>query len=136
MAMGFIAILVAAIAAMVLGFIWYSPQVFGNEWMKLMKIGKKQIAQAKKKGMSKTYLTMLISSLLTSYILASFIALLGITEAIDGALLAVMLWLGFIATTTLSSILWEGKPAKLYILNNGYHLVSLVVMGIILALWS
>ena len=33
--MNFIAILVAALVPMVLGFIWYHPKVFGTVWMQL-----------------------------------------------------------------------------------------------------
>ena len=45
-------------------------------------------------------------------------------------------WLGFVAPVTLGSVLWEGKSPKLWVLNNGYYLVSLIVMGVILALWQ
>lgn len=44
-------------------------------------------------------------------------------------------WLGFVAPVTLGGVLWEGKPWKLWGLNNGYQLLSLLVMGVILALW-
>ena len=29
----YFAVIVAAVVAMVIGFAWYSPQVFGNRWM-------------------------------------------------------------------------------------------------------
>lgn len=41
----------------------------------------------------------------------------------------------FIAPVTLGVVLWEGKPWKLWVLNNGYQLLSLLVMGVILAIW-
>ena len=53
----------------------------------------------------------------------------------DAVLLAFWLWLGFFATTQLGMVMWEGKPVKLYIINTLHHLVSLVVMSAILAVW-
>ena len=46
------------------------------------------------------------------------------------------MWLGFIAPVTLGSVLWEMKSWKLWILNNAYYLVVLVVMGLIFTLWA
>ena len=34
MEFNFLAILVAAIAPLVLGFLWYNPKLFGNVWMR------------------------------------------------------------------------------------------------------
>lgn len=44
-------------------------------------------------------------------------------------------WLGFVATIMLGMTLWEGKPFRLYLLNAGYQLLNLLVMGAILAAW-
>jgi hypothetical protein len=52
-----------------------------------------------------------------------------------GAAVGIWLWLGFMAVATLNQVLWEGKPLKLYILNNAYNLLSLMTMGAILAVW-
>ncbi len=37
----YLAVLVAAIVGMVVGFIWYSPKVFGKMWMKLSGVNPK-----------------------------------------------------------------------------------------------
>ena len=128
------AVLVAAIAAHAVGFLWYGP-LFGKIWMRLMNIDKKKMDEAKKKGMGPTYLIMAITTLLTSYVLAHFVKYLNATD-IGGALqAAIWIWLGFIATIQTGIVLWEGKPWKLYFLNAAHWLVSLAVMATILALW-
>jgi hypothetical protein len=46
------AVLVSAIAAMVIGFLWYSPILFANPWMRLMGIDtndKAKIAEMRKR---------------------------------------------------------------------------------------
>ena len=130
----YLAVLVAAIASMVVGFLWYGP-LFGKQYMALMNFDKKKINEAKKKGMGKTYALTFLTSLIMSYVLALFIGYVDATNIIDGIILAFWLWIGFFATTQLGMVLWEGKPVKLYVLNTLHHLVSLAVMASILAVW-
>ena len=49
-----IAVLLAAVAMMAVGFFWYSPKGFGKQWMQLSGITPDKISEAKKKGMGKT----------------------------------------------------------------------------------
>jgi hypothetical protein len=44
-------------------------------------------------------------------------------------------WLGFFAPLQSDEVLWGGKPWKLFFINTSYRLVSLLAMGLILALW-
>jgi hypothetical protein len=53
----------------------------------------------------------------------------------SGALTGFWLWLGFIATSNLETVLFESRPLGLYFINNGYHLVGLLGMGALLAVW-
>jgi hypothetical protein len=41
-------------------------------------------------------------------------------------------WLGFVAVSTIGTVTFERKPS----LNNGYTLLSLLMMGAILAVWG
>ena len=127
-----LAVLVAGIASMVVGALWYSQLLFGKIWMQLMGFNEKKLAEAKKKGMAKSYIITFISSLLTAYILAHFVKYVQAATIADSLVLAFWIWLGFFATTMLGSILWEGKPLKLYVINILHYLVSLSVMSIIL----
>jgi hypothetical protein len=44
-------------------------------------------------------------------------------------------WLGFVVPTTMGAALWEGKPWKYWMIIAGDWLVTLLVMGVILAVW-
>ncbi len=44
-------------------------------------------------------------------------------------------WIGFVAPVSLGIVLWDGKPWKLWMINAGYYLVGLLLIGSILALW-
>ncbi|MBI2657962.1 DUF1761 domain-containing protein [Candidatus Woesearchaeota archaeon] len=131
------AVLVAAAAAMAVGFLWYGP-LFGKQWMKLTgidKLSKKEVAQMKEKGKKSMGVTF-ITSLVMSYILAHFVDYVQAGTIMDGIILAFWLWIGFFATTQLGVVLWENKPLKLYLMNTSHYLVSLAVMASILAVWA
>ena len=129
------AILIASIVSFVLGWIWHSPMVFGNMWMKLSNMDKKKMDEAKKKGMAKPISFQFIATLVTAYVLAYFVNYSQAKTIIDGAMVGIWAWIGFVATVMVGMVIWEGKPFKLFLINAGHVLVSLIVMGAILAVW-
>lgn len=130
-----VAVLISGVAMMVLGFLWYGP-LFGKIWMKAMGYTEKDAEKMKKEGgMGKIYGVALISAFVMAYVLAVFIGLLGANTAAAGAQVGFWAWLGFIATKSLTDVLFEGKNWTAYYLSIGYQLVSLLVMGAILATW-
>ena len=130
-----IAVVAAAVVSMVIGAAWYSPLLFGKLWMKLSWMTEKQLAEAKKKGMAKSYAIAFLAVLVMSYVLAHFVDYLGATTVMAGVEAGFWLWLGFVATVLINGVLWEGKPFKLYLLNIAHYLIALLVMGAILAVW-
>lgn len=129
----YLAVLVAAVAGMIVGALWYSPLLFGKIWMKASKLSEKDM---KKAHMGRAYALAFLGSLVTAYVLAHFVDYLEVST-VGGALTAAFwIWLGFFVTTSLSSVLWEGKPWSLYVLNIAHYLVSLSVMAVILGLWA
>lgn len=131
----YLAVLVAAIVSMGIGFLWYGP-LFGKLWMQMAGLDDKKLQKAKQKGMAKTIAVASISTLVMSYILAHFVDYVEAKTIADGAVLGFWLWLGFFATTQLGIVLWEGKPIKLYLINTFHYLVALIVMAAILAVWG
>ena len=136
MGVNYLAIIVTAIVGYAIGMLWYSPLLFGNIWMNLQGITKKDMAKAKKKGMGKVMLLGFITTLIMTLVLNYLIGLFGYAVAGDGALLGFWIWLGFLATTMLGIVLWENKPVPLYLINTAHYLVVLVIMGAILGAWT
>ncbi len=135
----YLAIVLCAIANMALGFLWYG-KLFGKQWMALMGMTPEMMnAQKAKGGMWKGYALAFVGSLAMAFVLAHSLifaaAYLGVSGISAGWQAGFWSWLGFVAPVTLGSVLWEGKPWKLWILINGYYLVSLLIMGTILAWW-
>jgi hypothetical protein len=77
-----------------------------------------------------------ISSLVLCYILALFVQYTKAKTALEGLQTAFWLWLGFVATTQLATVVFEERNAGLYLLNVGYQFVGCAAAGIILALWK
>jgi hypothetical protein len=131
------AVLGAAVASMVLGALWYGL-LFGKLWMRQIGMTGEALAAAKTRGMAKPYAVALIGSLLMSYVLAHALVFAstftGTSGVSAGFTVGLWSWVGFIVPVTLTSVLWEGKSWKLWYLNNGYYAISLMVMGVILAL--
>lgn len=131
-----LSLLIAVIVSNVLGMLWYGP-IFGKQWMKLMKFSDADIKKAKECGMGKSMLLMILASILMAFVLSHAIAYASAFYELSGPFAGAMggfwNWLGFVVPVTLSSVIWEGKPWKLWVLNNGYYLASLVLMGMIIA---
>lgn len=132
----FWAILVAAVAAFAIGSIWYSPILFGKEWMTLLGMTDTDVAAARAKGgMWKLYLAQLVGTLVSFAVLGFIVAAASGVTATDGAFMGFLVWLGFGATFALGGLLWEKKPLKLIVIQSAYSLLTLVIGGAIIGVW-
>ena len=70
--LNWLAILVAAISTMVVGFLWYSPLLFAKAWMREMGYDPNDKARTDemKKGAASAYAGSLVASLLSAFTLA------------------------------------------------------------------
>ena len=136
----YLAILACGVAAMILGFVWYGP-LFGKAWSNLMGWGTMSPEQIKEKQKSATpgYVVQFVGALVMAYVLAhglafgnAYLNMSGVAAGLQGAF---WYWLGFVAPVTIGSVLWDGKPMKLWYINAGYYLVQMLVMAVILSLW-
>ena len=118
-----------------LGGLWYSPLLFARPFIALKGWTPEQLALVESQSHAGEIGLALLTSLLLAYVLAHFVKFTGAETARSGALTGFWLWLGFVATTNLSTVLFEGRPVGLYLMNNGYHLVGMLSMGALLAAW-
>jgi hypothetical protein len=126
-------VVITAVVAFVFGWLWHSPMLFGKQWMKLM--GKNPKDMDKKmdmSGMTQPMLLQFIAAVIMSYVFAFFLGVTQTTTAGDAVQAAFWVWLGFYATVSVGGVLWEGKSWNLWLFKNAYHLVSLIIMGVVL----
>ncbi len=53
-----------------------------------------------------------------------------------GAQTGILMSIGFVATTTLTTYLYEGRPFHLFLINVGYIVVGLALMGAVIGAWK
>lgn len=126
-------VIVASVVGFVLGWLWYSPMLFGKQWMKASGISEKQIAASKKKGMAGTIVVGFISTLVMGFVLAQFLAYSAASSLMDGVIVGVLTSVGFVLTTIGGGVLWEGRSMQWFYINAGHSIVTLAVMGAIIA---
>ena len=129
------AVVASAVGYWVLGALWYSPLLFARPFVALKGWTPDQVAALQAQGHAGEVGAAFAVSLVTAYVLAHLVKFMGAETARAGLLTGFWLWLGFTATTNLSTVLFEGRPLGLYLINNGYHLVGLLGMGALLAVW-
>lgn len=135
-----LAVLLSAVAAMVIGGIWYGP-LFGKVWMEGMgwDPNNKETTDKMKKAAGPLYFQQFIGSLLTAFVLSYIIwAAIGAGWANAGISAGISVgfwvWLGFILPIKYADKLWAGKKMKYLSVDLGCQLVTLILMGVILTL--
>lgn len=130
----YLAVVLATLSSMVVGTIWYMPNVLGNRWSKLTKVDLKKMGS----NPAKAYGLTIVASFLTAFVLAhmSFIAnqFYGNSFLYDSMMTAFWLWLGFTATRILVHDLFENRPTNLTLITVAHELLTLEVMALVLGL--
>jgi hypothetical protein len=131
-----VAIILGGVAYMIIGMVWYSPLLFGNTWTKEMGFTDKKIKSMKSKNMGATYAASFVAALFQAFMLAFLYTLFPIKGIIGGVSLGLWIWAGFIAMSMLTTILFEQRSIKLYAINVGYHLATIVATGALIGFLS
>lgn len=133
-----LSVLVAALAAMALGFLWYSPALFAKPWMREMGYDPNDKAkiQEMQKSAGPAYAGSFLASLVSAFMLAKLLSVIPIDTALYGMKLGLGVWLGFVATVQLTAALFMKNSMKLFAINTGYQLVCYLILGAILAVWK
>jgi hypothetical protein len=136
MSVNIFAVIAAAVVSTIIGFAWYSPFLFGRQWMELMGLSMDKLNEEKSKGMGKIYGISFVADAVTAGALAYILSLQLIFDARDAVMLAGVVWVGFFVPVMLGSVLWEQKSWKLFAINVGYRLAALVGMALVVGLWQ
>ena len=136
----YLAVLIAAVVTVPLGFLWYSPYVLGKQWMR----ERGMTAESMKKSqseMGKWYAVSLVVALITAYVLSHVMVLsenfFGYPMLQVGLTTAFWMWLGFVMPVQLTATIFSDKRNwTLFGIDTGYQLVSLFAMGVVIGLLS
>ena len=131
-----LAVVFCVIASMVIGSFWFNPKTFFPMWWKA-------IGKSDNEGPSSTNMGMVWGLIVfAAFVQAVFMSLMvhamgsmtpgGVTLG-SGAMAGFLLWLGFVAPSSLTNKLFADR-LKAWVLEAGNHLVTFVVMGAIIGL--
>jgi hypothetical protein len=124
-----IAVVVATLVASFWGYIWYSRWLFGNAWREALGRRGTQAA-APWIPAAVSLVCTFISAIALDFPLNYFLILK--TPVLSGAGIGVFFGLGFVATTMLSSYLYEGGRRRLFYIDVWYRVTAFGIMGAIL----
>ncbi len=134
----FVAVLVAAVVAFILGFLFHGP-ISGKLWMKLANIT--PTGNEKFKDMVPQMVWNLVVNIITASVMAMIFVLvfssplMGPATWYRGAMVGIWVWLGFLATSSSIDVIWMGKSFKLWMFEAVCSLIVTGVMGAIIAAW-
>lgn len=124
--------LVAVVIKIVIGWVWYSPMLFLKQWQQVSGVTDEQM----RGGMGKGMVTWIVGALVMTFVLAHAVYYAGANTVALGAAVGFVNWLGFIFVVQLDGWAADKRPFKLVAINSGSQLVSLLIMGAILAAWT
>ena len=124
-----IASVVAAVSAFVLGGIWYSPMLFAKPWQRATGLSDEQLAAASK---AKIFIVSFIFCLLAAITFSMFLGPdPALAFAVGAGACAGIFW---VAASFGVNYQFELKPARLLLINGGYHAVQFTLYGLIFGL--
>ena len=129
--MNWLAIIIAAVANMVIGTLWYGTWAFGKSWIKLS-------GHNMGEGMSAgpLYAMTAVAALVQAITMSWFVSQTGANSGAAGAIIGLYVGLGFVATAMFAEVLFAGRHPRLYAITAGYSVVAAIVQGAIIDSWG
>ncbi|WKZ41938.1 MAG: DUF1761 domain-containing protein [Anaerolineales bacterium] len=126
-----LAVVLCVVASLIIGSTWFSPKVFFPAWMKA--IEKTGMSDSNDRNMApviRIFGLTIFASLVQAVFMGLIVNLMGGVTLASGALTGFLLWLGFVAPSSLTNKLFADR-VKAWYYEAGNHLVTFVIMGAI-----
>ncbi len=130
----FLAVVLGAVASLLIGALWYAPQLFGKQWMKL--VGLKEKDMQSKDGMGVMMAMSVVFYFLVSVVTALLFEMTGSEGAGDGLLLGGILGFVFGFGPLSVTYVFARRRFDLSLIDGGYIVVTTAVIGTVIGLIS
>jgi len=131
-----LAVVACVVVSMIVGSIWFNPKTFYPAWWKA--IGMSETDASGMQNMGMVWGLIVLASFVQAVFMSLFVtamgSLTGGATLASGATAGFMLWLGFVAPSSLTNKLFASR-LKAWVIEVGNHLVTFVLMGAILGAW-
>lgn len=128
----FVAIAVGTIAAFLFGFLWYAPPVFGRTWQRHTGISDAQMKDGK-------VLLRMGPALVLTFIMGVMLDVILPSELMkwdEGAVNGLLIGLGLTAPALALQYIFARKSVHLFLIDAGYTVFALMILGAVLVLMS
>ena len=133
-AVNWLAIIVAMVASMALGFVWY--MVLAKQWMAALNKTRDEI-MANSNGQATPFIIAALMQLIMAYSLALFVPrLMGSMSVGNGLIVGFHVWLGFVITSMIINHRYQGSKWSLTLIDGGYLLGVLLIQGVVIGLFG
>lgn len=114
-----------------LGAVWFLPRIFGDAWMQAL--GKtKQDLGSPAKALIVAFITTTITAIIINFILIELKSQGVVLSVWDGIWTGLLLGAGVYGVTVYSDSIFCDWPGKVVMIQIGYSVIKLMLMGVIL----
>lgn len=130
----YLAVLVSAVLAFAIGGIWYSPVLFAQQWVNAHGFTEERVKEMQK-GAGKAYGISILCQLLIALAIAVIAGYLHLASFAQGLKLGLLVWVGFALPLGLMAAMFTDRKITVLLIDAGYQLVYLLVMGVVISVW-
>lgn len=144
-AINWLAVVACVVASMVIGGVWFGPKTFFPVWWKAVgkegepAMGGGESTPGSSLGMGLVWGGVILASFIQAVFMSLMVNAMGSMSGGatlgSGALAGFFLWLGFVAPSSLTNKLFADR-LKAWVIEQGNHLITFVVMGAIIGAMS
>ena len=127
-AVNWIGVIVGNVALLVIGFVWFMPNVFGNRWIALMGRPGEQLRPGPE------FIVSVLAGTLNSFVMAVLALSLKATTVGDGILLGLVVFAGFFLSYLTANTIFAKRSWTLCAIDVGHALIAQVVLAVVVTL--
>jgi len=130
--MNYLPVILATVAAMLVSGLWYSPHVFGRQWIALRAENLRVVPDAAIPAWK--FLVEPGREVLVGCILLKLIRRMEIVTLKSALVVGFWVWLGFPVSMLIGSSLWDNKPWGLTLIHAGDWFTKMLVMASVITI--
>jgi hypothetical protein len=134
--LNWLAVIVAAVVYFVIGAAWFAPAVFGRPWMAAIGFDE---SRPRPEMNPTSYAGPAVFYLIASIATGLLAAATATDTLAEGAILGLVVGVGYALVVTATDAVFDPnkpKPWTWFAISGAYHVVSLIIVGMIIGAWQ